>query len=49
LEISRTVERTLNVFARESNGRAPQTLAEVLALDGAARIRAREACGAAAA
>jgi 1-deoxy-D-xylulose-5-phosphate reductoisomerase len=49
LEISRTVERTLNVFARESNGRAPQTLAEVLALDGVARIRAREACGAAAA
>jgi 1-deoxy-D-xylulose-5-phosphate reductoisomerase len=49
LDIARTVERTLNVFARETNGRAPAGLADVLALDGLARTRAREACGALAA
>jgi 1-deoxy-D-xylulose-5-phosphate reductoisomerase len=45
LDIARTVERTLNVFARDSNGRAPAALDEVLALDGMARLRAKEACG----
>jgi 1-deoxy-D-xylulose-5-phosphate reductoisomerase len=45
LDIARTVERTLNVFARDTNGRAPAALDEVLALDGLARLRAREACG----
>jgi 1-deoxy-D-xylulose-5-phosphate reductoisomerase len=49
LGIARTVERTLNALAREMNGRAPETLEEVLALDGAARGRAREASGVAAA
>jgi 1-deoxy-D-xylulose-5-phosphate reductoisomerase len=49
LGIARTVERTLNALAGEMNGRAPATLAEVLALDGAARAHAREACGVAAA
>jgi 1-deoxy-D-xylulose-5-phosphate reductoisomerase len=45
LDIARTVERTLNVFARDTNGRVPAALDEVLALDGLARVRAREACG----
>lgn len=45
LGIARTVERTLNVMGRETNGRAPATLPEVLALDATARARAREACG----
>ena len=49
LGIARTVERTLNALAHEMNGRAPETLDEVLALDGAARARAREASGVAAA
>jgi 1-deoxy-D-xylulose-5-phosphate reductoisomerase len=49
LGIARTVERTLNASAHDMNGRAPQTLDEVLALDGAARARAREASGVAAA
>jgi len=49
LAIARTVERTLNALAREIDGRAPATLEEVLALDGAARARAREACDVAAA
>jgi len=49
LGIARTVERTLNALAREMNGQAPATLKEVLALDRAARARAREACEAAAA
>jgi 1-deoxy-D-xylulose-5-phosphate reductoisomerase len=49
LGIARTVERTLNALARELNGRAPETLEEVMALDGAARARAREASGVAAA
>jgi 1-deoxy-D-xylulose-5-phosphate reductoisomerase len=49
LGIARTVERTLNALAREMNGRAPETLDEVLALDGAARAVAREASGVAAA
>jgi 1-deoxy-D-xylulose-5-phosphate reductoisomerase len=45
LGIARTVERTLNALAHQMNGRAPETLEEVLALDGAARARAREASG----
>ena len=49
LGIARTVERTLNALARDMNGRAPGTLDEVLALDSAARARAREACREAAA
>jgi 1-deoxy-D-xylulose-5-phosphate reductoisomerase len=49
LGIARTVERTLGTFAHEMNGRAPETLDEVLALDGAARVKAREASGVAAA
>jgi 1-deoxy-D-xylulose-5-phosphate reductoisomerase len=47
--IARTVERTLNAFAREMRAQSPGVLADVLALDQAARIRAREACGEAAA
>ena len=49
LGIARTVERTLDALAGEMNGRAPASLEEVLALDGAARAHAREACSAAAA
>ena len=49
LGIARTVERTLNALARDVNGQAPATLEEVLALDGAARARAREECKLAAA
>jgi 1-deoxy-D-xylulose-5-phosphate reductoisomerase len=49
LGIARTVERTLSALAHEMNGRAPETLEEVMALDGAARVRAREASGVAAA
>jgi 1-deoxy-D-xylulose-5-phosphate reductoisomerase len=49
LGIARTVERTLSALAHQMNGRAPETLEEVLALDGAARARAREASGVAAA
>ena len=49
LGIARTVERTLNALARELNGEAPATLDDVLALDGAARARAREECELAAA
>jgi 1-deoxy-D-xylulose-5-phosphate reductoisomerase len=49
LGIARTVERTLSALAPQMNGRAPETLEEVLALDGAARARAREASGVAAA
>jgi 1-deoxy-D-xylulose-5-phosphate reductoisomerase len=49
LGIARTVERTLSALASEMNGRAPETLDEVLALDGAARAKAREASGVAAA
>lgn len=49
LDIARTVERTLTVVDRESNGKTPATLDEVLALDSLARTRAREACGALAA
>lgn len=49
LGIVRTVERTLSALSRESNGAAPATLDEVLALDGAARARAREECKLAAA
>jgi 1-deoxy-D-xylulose 5-phosphate reductoisomerase len=45
LDIARTVERTLNIMARETNGRAPVTLSEVLALDAATRVRAREQYG----
>jgi len=49
LGIARTVERTLNALARELNGEAPATLDDVLAVDGAARARAREECKLAAA
>jgi 1-deoxy-D-xylulose-5-phosphate reductoisomerase len=49
LGIARTVERTLSALAREMSGRAPETLEDVLALDGATRARAREASGVAAA
>ena len=49
LGIARTVERTLSVMARETNGQAPGTLADVLELDRVARARAREVCGEAAA
>jgi 1-deoxy-D-xylulose-5-phosphate reductoisomerase len=49
LGIARTVERTLSALSREMNGEAPATLDEVLALDGVARVRAREECELAAA
>ncbi len=49
LGIVRTVERTLSALSREVNGEAPATLDDVLALDGAARARAREECKLAAA
>jgi len=49
LGIARTVERTLSALARDVNGEAPATLDDVLALDGAARARAREECKLAAA
>ncbi len=44
LGIARTVERTLNGLALEAVGAAPATLEDVLALDGMARFKAREAC-----
>lgn len=44
LGIARTVERTLEGLAREAAGAAPATLEDVLALDGMARFKAREAC-----
>ena len=49
LGIARAVERTLSALARDVNGEAPATLDDVLALDGAARARAREECKLAAA
>jgi 1-deoxy-D-xylulose-5-phosphate reductoisomerase len=49
LGIARTVERTLNALSRDLTGDAPSTLDDVLALDGAARARAREECKLAAA
>ena len=49
LGIARTVERTLSTLAPQMNGRAPETLEEVLALDGLARVTATEASGVAAA
>jgi len=49
LGIARTVERTLSALSRELSGEAPATLDEVLALDGAARVKAREECELAAA
>jgi 1-deoxy-D-xylulose-5-phosphate reductoisomerase len=49
LGIARTVERTLSALAHEMNGPAPKSLEDVLILDGAARERARELCGVAAA
>ena len=49
LGVARTVERTLNALSHEMSGRAPETLEAVLALDGAARARAREVCREAAA
>jgi 1-deoxy-D-xylulose-5-phosphate reductoisomerase len=44
LGIAGTVERTLEILAREINGPAPATLEDVLALDAATRARAHEAC-----
>ena len=49
LGIARAVERTLSALSREVNGVAPATLDDVLALDGAARAKAREECELAAA
>ena len=49
LGIARAVERTLSALSREVNGEAPATLDYVLALDGAARAKAREECELAAA
>ena len=49
LGVARTVERTLNALSREMSGPAPETLQGVLALDSAARARAREVCTEAAA
>jgi len=49
LGIARAVEKTLSALSREVNGEAPATLDDVLALDGAARARAREECELAAA
>lgn len=49
LDIARTVERTMNGLASEMSGPVPATLADVMALDGDTRARAREACRAAAA
>ena len=49
LGIARTVERTLTALVRDVSGPAPATLEDVLALDGAARARAREECELAAA
>jgi 1-deoxy-D-xylulose-5-phosphate reductoisomerase len=49
LGIARTVERTLSAMSREVNGEAPATVDDVLALDAAARARAREECELAAA
>jgi 1-deoxy-D-xylulose-5-phosphate reductoisomerase len=44
LGIARTVERTLAALVRDVNGPAPATLDDVLALDSAARARARKEC-----
>jgi 1-deoxy-D-xylulose-5-phosphate reductoisomerase len=44
LGIARTVERTLIALVRDVNGQAPATLEDVLALDSAARARARKEC-----
>lgn len=49
LGIARTVERTLDMLAREMHGPAPTTLEDVLALDALARTKARELCNIAAA
>jgi 1-deoxy-D-xylulose-5-phosphate reductoisomerase len=49
LGIARAVERTLSALSRDVNGASPATLDDVLALDGAARARAREECELAAA
>jgi 1-deoxy-D-xylulose-5-phosphate reductoisomerase len=49
LGVARTVERTLNALSREVSGQAPETLEDVLTLDGTARARAREVCREAAA
>jgi 1-deoxy-D-xylulose-5-phosphate reductoisomerase len=49
LGIARSVEETMAGLAREMSRPAPATLADVLALDTAARARAHEACRAAAA
>jgi 1-deoxy-D-xylulose-5-phosphate reductoisomerase len=48
LGIAQIVEQTLNAFERVSNGRAPATLEDVLELDSAARVKAREFTGQAA-
>jgi 1-deoxy-D-xylulose-5-phosphate reductoisomerase len=45
LGIARTVEHTLDALAGDLSMPAPDTLAGVLALDGVARLKAREACG----
>jgi 1-deoxy-D-xylulose-5-phosphate reductoisomerase len=44
LGIARTVERTLEILAREVNGPAPATLEDVLALDAETRAKTVEAC-----
>jgi 1-deoxy-D-xylulose-5-phosphate reductoisomerase len=49
LDIARVVEQTMEAMAREMSRPAPTTLGDVLALDGDARARARDACRAAAA
>jgi 1-deoxy-D-xylulose-5-phosphate reductoisomerase len=48
LGIADVVERTLSAMVRETNGAAPASLAEVLALDAVTRARAQEICRAAA-
>ncbi len=48
LGIAEIVESTLSAMSRETNGAAPASLAEVLALDAETRARAREICRAAA-
>ncbi|MGQ0741632.1 MAG: 1-deoxy-D-xylulose-5-phosphate reductoisomerase [Alphaproteobacteria bacterium] len=49
MDIASTVERTLEALARDAMGHAPATLDEVMAIDGTARLIAREACAALAA
>jgi 1-deoxy-D-xylulose-5-phosphate reductoisomerase len=49
LDIARVVEQTMEGLSREMSRPAPTTLGDVLALDSDARVRAQEACRAAAA